>query len=169
VARTIQALPAVSRLSQIHNRHVISPKPTGFYVTLRCYKSEQHGGCGKQQEQPVLLSQNRPILLACLEELQSQIEQKHGGDCAKAAKTLESADETAQAFESAHRTSRAAEGLLACAPSAPDAMMRLRDATLHAAAANKVTLEAEQRKDVAEKEVQDLKRELGGKRPRVEA
>ena len=48
-------------------------------------------------------------------------------------------------------------------------MMRLRDATLHAAAANKVTLEAEQRKDVAEKEVQDLKRELGGKRPRVEA
>jgi len=80
VARAIQALPAVSRLSQIHNCHVISLKPTGFYVTLRCYKSEQHSGCGKQQEQPVLLSQNRPTLLACLEELRSWIEQNHSGD-----------------------------------------------------------------------------------------
>jgi len=50
VACAIQALPAVSRWSQIHNRHIISPKPTGFNVTLRCYKSEQHGDCGKQQE-----------------------------------------------------------------------------------------------------------------------
>jgi len=104
-----------------------------------------------------------------LEDLRSRIEQEHGGDCAKAAETLESADETAQAFESAHKTRRAAEGLFACAPSVPDAMMRLRDATLRAAAANKVALEAEQRKDSAEKEVQDLKRELGCKRPRAQA
>ena len=41
VARAIQALPAVSWLSLIHNHHVISPKPIGFNVTLRCYKSEQ--------------------------------------------------------------------------------------------------------------------------------
>jgi len=40
-------------------------------------------------------------------------------------------------------------------------MMRLRDATLRVAAANKVALEAEQQKDAPEKEVQDLKRELG--------
>jgi hypothetical protein len=88
--------------------------------------------CGKQQEPSILLSQNRSTLLACLpvEELRSQIEQKHGGDCAKAAKTLESADDTAQAFESAQKTSRAAEGLLACTPSAPDAMMRFKDAVL---------------------------------------
>ena len=120
---------------------------------LRCYKSEQHDGCGSQQEPSVLLrvSQNRPTLLACLEELRSRIKQKHGGDCEKAAETLESADETAQAFESAHMTSRAAQGLLACAPSAPDAMMRLRNSTLCAAAANKVALEAEQQKDAAEK------------------
>ena len=87
-----------------------------------------------------------------MEELRSRIEHRHGGDCAKAAETLESADETAQAFESAHRTNRAAEELLACAPSAPDAMMRLRDATLRAAAKNKIALEAEQRKDAAEKD-----------------
>ena len=86
--------------------------------------------CGKQQEPSILLSQNRSTLLACLEELRSQIEQKHGGDCAKAAKTLESADDTAQTFESAQKTSRAAEGLLVCTPSAPDAMMRFRDAVL---------------------------------------
>ena len=36
-------------------------------------------------------------------------------------------------------------------------------------AANKVTLEAEKRKEAPEKEVQDLKRELGGKRPQAEA
>jgi len=48
-------------------------------------------------------------------------------------------------------------------------MMQRRDATLHAAAANKVALEAEQHKNATEKEVQDLKRELGGKRPRAEA
>jgi len=48
-------------------------------------------------------------------------------------------------------------------------MIRLKDATLRAAAESQVALEAEQRKDAAEKEVQDLKRELGGKRPRVEA
>jgi len=38
VACAIQALPAVSRWSQIHNRHIISPKPTGFNVTLRCLR-----------------------------------------------------------------------------------------------------------------------------------
>jgi len=46
-------------------------------------------------------------------------------------------------------------------------MMRLRDAALRAAAANKVALEAEQGKDAAEKEKEDLKRELYGKRPRT--
>ena len=51
--------------------------------------------CGKQQEPSILLSQNRPTLLACLEELRSQIEQKKNGDCAKVAKTLESADHSA--------------------------------------------------------------------------
>ena len=93
------------------------------------------------------------------EELRShwQIEERHGGDCVKAV----------QAFNSAQDTSTAAEGLLAS--SAPHVMMRLRDATLRAAAANKVALEAEQRKDAAEKEVQDLKRELGCKRPRAQA
>ena len=48
-------------------------------------------------------------------------------------------------------------------------MMRLRDATIHAAAANKVALEAWQRKDASQKELQDLEREHGGTRPRVEA
>ena len=158
---------------KIYNCHVISPKPTGFNVTLRHYKSEQHGGCGKQQEPSVLLSHSLPTLLACLEELRSLIkgdcakdeavQQKHCGDCAK------SADEAAQAFGFVHKTSRAAEGLFKCAPSVPDEMMRLRDATLCAAAASKVALEAEQRKIAAEKEVQDLKRELGCKRPQADA
>ena len=72
-----------------------------------------------------------------------------------------------QAFNSAHETSTAAEGLLAS--SAPHVMMLLRDATLCAVAVHKVALEAEQEKDVAEKEKKDLKRELCGKRPRPEA
>jgi len=72
-----------------------------------------------------------------------------------------------QAFNSAQETSTAAEGLLAS--SAPHVMMRLRDATLRAAAANKVALKAEQEKEAAEKEKEDLQRELCGKRPRPEA
>ena len=80
VVRAIQALPAVSRLLQIHNHHVISPKPTGLNGTLRCYKSQQHGGCGKQQEPSVLLSQNRPTLLACLEELKFNLARRSWED-----------------------------------------------------------------------------------------
>ena len=60
-----------------------------------------------------------------------RVEERHGGDCVKAV----------QAFNSAQETSTAAEGLLAS--SAPHVMMRPRNATLCAAAANKVTLEAE--------------------------
>jgi len=48
-------------------------------------------------------------------------------------------------------------------------MMRLRDATLRATIANKVALEAKQGKDAAEKEKEDLQRELCGKRPQPEA
>jgi len=66
-------------------------------------------------------------------------------------------------------TSKIADKLLACAPSAPHAMMRLRNAALCASASNKVAHEDEQGKDAAEKEVQDLKRELGGKKARCEA
>jgi len=92
-----------------------------------------------------------------LEELRSHIKERHGGDCVKAV----------QAFNSVQETSTAAEGLLAS--SAPRVIMRLRDATLRAAAANKVALEAEQEKDAAEKEKEDLQRELCGKGPRPEA
>jgi len=49
---------------------------------------------------------------------------RHGSECVKAV----------QACEFAHMTSRAAEELLAYAPSAPHVMMRLRDATLRATA-----------------------------------
>jgi len=48
-------------------------------------------------------------------------------------------------------------------------MMRLRDATLCATVSNKVAHEDGQGKDAAEKEVQDLKRELGGKTCKMEA
>ena len=71
-----------------------------------------------------------------------------------------------QAFNSAYVTNTPAGGLLAS--SAQHVMMRLRDATLRATVANKVALEAEQEKDAraAEKEKEDLKRELCGRRPR---
>ena len=67
----------------------------------------------------------------------------HSGDCVKAVQAL--------------------------ASSAPHVMMRLRDATLRAAAANKVALKAEQEKDAAEKEKEDFQHELCVKRPRPEA
>jgi len=94
-------------------------KATGFQVTLQCHKS---GGRGTKKEQ-VIITQSRITLCACLEELRSRIEERHGGDCVKAV----------QAFNSAQETSTAAEGLLAS--SAPHVMMRLKDATLRAAAA----------------------------------
>ena len=69
----------MSRLSQTHNGHMFSRKPTGFNATLKCYMSKEHGGCGKAQEQPVFLTHSRTTLLACLGELRNRIEQKHEG------------------------------------------------------------------------------------------
>ena len=155
-ARAIQMHPTVVQFSQRNTTRsgcLGTSKATGFQVTLRCYKS---GGCGTKQEQ-VLITQSRTTLCACLEELRSRIEERHGGDCVKAV----------QAFKSAQETSTVAEGLFAS--SAPHVMMWLRDATLRAAAVNKVELETEQEKDAAEKEKKDFQRELCGKRPRPEA
>jgi len=104
VARTIQMLPTVGQLSQLHNRRITSPPATGFQVTLQCYtESVRYGGCSKKQEQ-VLITQSHTTLCACLEELHSQIQERHSGDCVKAV----------QAFNSAQLqdTSTAAEGLL---------------------------------------------------------
>jgi len=53
--------------------------------------SKQHGCCGKAQEQLVLLTHSRTTLLACLEELRNQIEQKHGVKYVTAAEALECA------------------------------------------------------------------------------
>jgi len=72
VAHAIKAMPAVSRLSQTHNGHMFSRKPTGFNATLKCYMSKQHGGCGKAQEATVLLTHSRTALLACLDELRRE-------------------------------------------------------------------------------------------------
>ena len=69
---------------------MFSRKPTGFNATLKCYMSKQHGGCGKAQEAPVLLTHSHTTLLACLEELRNQIEQKHSAKCVTAAEALES-------------------------------------------------------------------------------
>ena len=49
VARTIQMLPTVGQLSQLHNRRIASPQATG---------------CGKKQEQ-VLITQSSTTLFAC--------------------------------------------------------------------------------------------------------
>jgi len=65
-----------------------------------------------------------------MEELRNWIEQTHGGECVK----------VIQASKFALESSRAAEALLACAPSSIYAMIRLRDATIRAAAADKVLL-----------------------------
>jgi len=72
VAHAIKAMPAVSRFLQTHNGHMFSRKPTGFNATLKYYMSKQHGGCGKAQEAPVLLTHSRTTLLACLDELRRE-------------------------------------------------------------------------------------------------
>ena len=123
-----------------HQWHSGCPKPNGFTAFLK----EAAGGTRP-------LTQSCATLLACFEELRNRIKQRHGCECVK----------VVQAFESAHKTSRPAEELLACVPSAPHAMMQLRNATLRAAAANRVALETGKEKNAAEKEVQEIS-ELGG-------
>jgi len=49
--------------------YMFSQKPTGFDATLICYMSKRHGGCGKAQQAPVLLTHSHTTLLTCLEEL----------------------------------------------------------------------------------------------------
>ena len=51
----VEALSVVSRLSQLTSVTRGCPKPTGFKVTLKCCRTQQHGGCGEQQETPVLI------------------------------------------------------------------------------------------------------------------
>jgi len=99
-----KALSVVSRLLQLTRGIPGCLNPAGFQATLKFSMSHPHGSCGKAQEAPVLLTQSRTTLLACLEELHHQIEQRHGSECVKAV----------QACKSAHKTSRAAELFLAC-------------------------------------------------------
>jgi len=116
--------------------------------------SEQHSGCGKAQEAPVLLTHSRTTLLACLEELRNRIEQKNGVRCVTAAEALESA-QTPKAVST---------------PAQQDifkAMMEIEAAKKRAVIANKASLEAEQEKDAAEKELEILKSRLGQKRARL--
>jgi len=145
------SMPAVSRLSQTHNGHMFSRKPTGFDATLKCYVTthtgKQHGGCGKAQEAPVLLMHSHTTLLACLEELRNQIEQKHSVKCVTAAEALESA-QTPKAV-----STPAQQNIF-------KAMMEIEAVKKCAVIANKASLEAEQEKDAAKKELEVLKSRL---------
>ena len=89
-----------------------------------------------------------------MEELRNPIEQKHSVKCVTAAGALESA-QTPKAVST---------------PAQQDifkAMMEVEVAKKHAVIANKASLEAEQEKDAAEKELEILKSRLGQKRARL--
>ena len=153
VARAIQTHPTVVQFSQRNTTStgcLGTSKATGFQVTLQCYKS---GGCGTKKSR----SSSRRAVPRCAPAWRSFA----------AGSTRDTAVIVLNQCRLSLESSTTAEGLLAS--SAPHVMMRLSDATLRAAATNKVALEVEQEKDAAEKEKEDLQRELCCKRPRPEA
>lgn len=103
--RDIEALPAVRQLLQLSAGKTTG---AGFQVTLRCFAGREHGGCGKKSEPPVLLTNSRTTLLACLQELRMRLEKRHGGACVAAAEAARAAEAKAQQEAQAEKGMRLA-------------------------------------------------------------
>ena len=95
-------------------------------------------------------------LLACLQELQKRLQDRHGFRCAEAVAKKAAADAVSAGTVDPD------------APNVLKAMMKLERANARAKTANKVALETEKEKDDAEKAVEELKRQLQPKRARTD-
>ena len=119
------------------------------------------GGCTVKQVGPIRMSGQRDTLVDCLRELKALIRRDHSDNCVVAA----------QAWLATNHVDN-----METKPDAMQAMMRLsaaknraKAAQDRANAANNDALQAEQGKDAAEKEVQELQRVLEPKRARTHA
>ena len=151
VMSAIGALPIVTKLSPVGARN---SHGHGYRVSLRCFACEEYGSCGKKQEPPVQVSSRNPTELACLQELLKRLQDRHV-QCAEAVAKKAAADAASPATVDPDT------------PNVLQAMMKLEQAKARAKTANKVALEAEKEKDAAEKEVEELKRQLQPKRART--
>jgi len=147
--RAIEELVFVTKLSFVPAH---KDKAEGFRATLSCALCRWYDSCGKGQEQAVQLSRERTTLLACLQELRKRLQDRHGFRCAEAVAKKAAADAASAATVDPD------------APNVLQAMMQLQQAKSRAEAANKLALEAEKERDVAEKAVEELKRQLQPKR-----
>jgi hypothetical protein len=140
----IRKLSFVTVLSSVR---AVKGKGRGYGVTLRCSSCEEYGSCGKKQEPPVQVSSVHPTEFACLQELLKRLQDRHG-NCAEVLTKKDSADAASGATVNPDT------------PNVLQAMMQLEQAKTRAKTANRVALEAEKEKDAAEKEVEELKRQL---------
>jgi hypothetical protein len=127
-------------------------------VTLTRFTCREYNSCGKKQEASVHISGERPTLLACLQELRKRLEEhrlEERGNCAQALTEKDAADASAATVSPD-------------TPNVLQAMMQLRQVKSRAEAANELALEAEKKRDAAEKAVEEMKRQLQPKRARTD-
>jgi hypothetical protein len=147
VIRVIRSLMFVTKLSPVGARN---SHGHGYQVSLRC-SCEEYGRCAKKQEPPVQVSSRHPTELTCLKEILKRLQDRHV-ECAQAL-TKKTVPDTSS--------------VPTVSPDAPNvlqAMMQLEQAKTRAKSTNKVSLQSEKEKDTAEKEVEELKRQLYPKR-----
>jgi hypothetical protein len=72
--RTIRAMTFVTTLSFVR---AVKDKAEGWRVTLTCFDCREYNSNGKNQEESVHISGERPTLLACFQELRKRLEEHH--------------------------------------------------------------------------------------------
>ena len=138
----VRVMPFVTKLSSlgVHNRH-----GQGWQVSPSCFR-------GKKQQPTVQVSIRHPTELVYLQELLKRLQDRHVEYVQAVAKKADDDAQTAPVVVSPDT------------PNVLQVMMKLEESKNYSKGTNKVVLETEKEKDTAEKEVEELKRQLQPKR-----
>ena len=80
--RAIESMPFVNKLSQLGGER------PGVRASFTCYAARDYNSCKCKQSNIVFVTQHRPTLLACLQDLSQQLQASRGQNCIDAAHAL---------------------------------------------------------------------------------
>ena len=151
LVRAIESMPFVNQLGQLGGERL------GVRASLTCYAAREYRSCKCKRSNIVFVTQQRPTLLACLQDLSQQLQASHGQNCIDAAHAL--AREQAAAAAASSPPARD-ENVMASMMHLAQIRSQLEAATKRAVDANAACLAAEREKDAAQLAVQELEKEL---------
>ena len=151
LVRAIESMPFVNQLGQLGGERL------GVRASLTCYAAREYRSCKCKRSNIVFVTQQRPTLLACLQDLSQQLQASHGQNCIDAAHAL--AREQAAAAAASRPPARD-ENVMASMMHLAQIRSQLEAATKRAVDANAACLAAEREKDAAQLAVQELEKEL---------